>query len=91
VNRIQLALIISYLVTTCYFFFSYLEFSWRHPCSSLEDNFLSVVIFVIAIAFWPLLLPVSLLKIFRMQEFSTSTVVPVVVAMSAFGFVFCII
>ncbi|WP_016873040.1 hypothetical protein ACF3DV_29235 [Chlorogloeopsis fritschii PCC 9212] len=87
-NKIQLALVVSYLVTTGYFFLTYLRFSLRHPASCPAENFLSFVMFVVTTTLWPLLIPISLVQTFKLKEFKFSTVVPVLVAISAFSFVF---
>ncbi|MDR9898604.1 hypothetical protein G7B40_029195 [Aetokthonos hydrillicola Thurmond2011] len=81
----QLFLIASYLLITCYFFSTWLRFSLRHPSSQPEDIFLSFVMFVVTTIFWPLLLPVSLIDIFKTRKFALSNVVPVLVAVSAFS------
>ncbi|MFQ4141472.1 hypothetical protein [Chlorogloeopsis sp. ULAP02] len=86
-DRIQLALVVSYLVTTGYFSLTYLRFSLRHPTCSPEESFLSLVMFVLTTILWPLLIPISLVQTFKLKEFKFSTVVPVLVAISAFGLV----
>lgn len=90
-NKIQSALLISYLLTTCYFFVNWLRFHLRHLTDSPEDIFLSLVIFAIATIFWPLLIPIHCLKIFQTKQLQFSAVIPVLIVISAFGFVFYMI
>ena len=87
-NKIQLALVVSYLLMTCYFVLNWLRFYLRHPVDSPEDNFLSLVMLAIATICWPLLIPIHCLQTFKTRQFEFSTVVPALVAISAFGFVF---
>ncbi|MBW4684224.1 MAG: hypothetical protein KME40_03830 [Komarekiella atlantica HA4396-MV6] len=84
-NQIQVALIIGYLLMTCYFFCNWLIFSLRHPSSSPEDKFLSFVMFLITTIFWPLVVPISCLGMLKKQQLEYSTVIPVLLAMFAFS------
>ncbi|WP_066380138.1 MULTISPECIES: hypothetical protein [unclassified Anabaena] len=84
-NQIQLTLIISYLLMTCYFFINWLRFSLRHPTSSPEDKFLSFIMFLITTVFWPVIVPISLLEVFKTRKLEISTVIPVLLAMFAFS------
>jgi hypothetical protein len=88
VQKIELALVISYLLMTCYFFSRWLRFSLRHPSSSPEDKFLSLVMFFISTALWPLLFPISCLKIIKRRELEFSAVFPVILAAFAFSLSF---
>ncbi|RAM51273.1 hypothetical protein BLD44_028100 [Mastigocladus laminosus UU774] len=90
-NKVQLALVISYLLMTCYFSVNWLRFHLRHPANSPEDKFLSLVMLAIAIFSWPLVIPMHCLQTFKTRHFEFSTAVPVLVAISAFGLVFYII
>jgi hypothetical protein len=83
VNQIQLTLVISYLLMTCYFFTNWLRFSLRHPTSTPEDKFLSFVMFLITTIFWPLMIPLSCLKILKNGKVEFSTVIPVLLALFA--------
>ncbi|NWF62532.1 MAG: hypothetical protein HXY43_25680 [Fischerella sp.] len=87
-NKIQSALVISYLLMTCYFCINWLRFSLRHPVSSPEENFLSWVMFAIATILWPLVIPMYLVKTCKTRQFEFSSVVPMLIAISAFGLVF---
>ena len=89
-HNFQLYLVASYLIITCYFFSGWLGFCLRHPSSCPEDIFLSFAMFVVATIFWPLLVPISFVEIFRTRKFALSNVFPVVVAVSAFGLAFYI-
>ncbi|QSJ15521.1 hypothetical protein JYQ62_27335 [Nostoc sp. UHCC 0702] len=82
-NQIQLTLVISYLVMSCYFFSNWLRFSLRHPSSSPEEKFLSFVMFLITTIFWPLTIPMSLLEIFQKRKLELSNVIPVILAIFA--------
>ncbi|PLZ89616.1 hypothetical protein CEN44_12690 [Fischerella muscicola CCMEE 5323] len=88
VNKIQLSLVISYLLMTCYFVINWLKFYLRHPVDSPEDKFLSLVLLAIAIICWPLVIPIHCLQTVKTRQFEFSTVVPALVAISAFGLVF---
>jgi hypothetical protein len=84
VHKIQLALVISYLLMTCYFLTNWLRFTLRHPTYSPEDKFLSLVMFFISTALWPLLLPVSCIQVIKTRELEFSAMFPVI--LSAFAF-----
>ncbi|MBW4634578.1 MAG: hypothetical protein KME30_22515 [Iphinoe sp. HA4291-MV1] len=84
-NKIQLALTISYLLMTGYFFINWLRFSFRHPSSSPEDKFLSCVILLMTTVLWPIIVPLSFIEIFKTRKVEFSTVIPVLVAVSAFS------
>jgi hypothetical protein len=85
VTQIQSAVVISYLLMTCYFFTTWLTFSLRHPTSSPEDKFLSFVMFLITTILWPLIIPISCLEIFQKRKLEFSTVIPVLLAIFAFS------
>lgn len=82
-NQIQLTLLISYLLMTCYFFTNWVSFTLRHPTSSPEDKFLSFVMCLITTVFWPLIVPMSLVEIFKQRKLEISTVIPVLLVMFA--------
>ncbi|BAZ52872.1 hypothetical protein NIES4103_55370 [Nostoc sp. NIES-4103] len=84
-NQIQLTLIISYFLMSCYFFSNWLRFSLRHPSSSPEEKFLSFVMFLITTIFWPLTIIISLLEIFQKRQLELSNVIPVILAIFAFS------
>jgi hypothetical protein len=90
VHNIQLALVISYQLMTCYFFCNWLRFTLRHPSSSPEDKFLSLVMFFISTALWPLLLPVSCIQVIKTRELEFSAVFPVILAAFTFSVSFCL-
>ncbi|WP_214662643.1 hypothetical protein [Amazonocrinis nigriterrae] len=84
-NQIQLTLVISYLLMSCYFFSNWLRFSLRHPSSSPEEKFLSFVMFLITTIFWPLTIVMSLLEIFQKRKLELSNIIPVILAIFAFS------
>lgn len=84
-NKIESAIIVSYLLMTCYFFINWLRFTLRNPNSSPEDKFLSFMMFVISTVFWPIIIPMSFIEIFKTKKLEFSIVVPVVVVISAFS------
>lgn len=84
-HKIQLALVISYVLMTCYFGCNWLIFCLRHPHSSPEEKFLSSVMLFISTALWPLLLPISCVKIFKARELEFSAVFPAILAMFTFS------
>ncbi|AFY55610.1 hypothetical protein Riv7116_3137 [Rivularia sp. PCC 7116] len=84
-NKIESAIIVSYLLMTCYFFINWLRFTLRNPSSSPEDKFLSFVMFIISTIFWPIIVPMSFIEIFKTKKLEFSVVVPVLVVVSAFG------
>ena len=84
-NKIESAVIVSYLLMTCYFFVNWLRFTLRNPSSSPEDKFLSFVMFIISTIFWPIIIPMSCIKIFKTKKIEFSVVVPVLVAVCAFS------
>lgn len=87
-NNIQFALVVSYLLMTCYFFINWLRFSLRHPSSSPEEKFLSFVMFFITTILWPLVVPLSCVEILKTRKLEFSTVIPVLVAVFAFSLAF---
>ncbi len=84
-DQIQLTLGISYLLMTSYFFCNWLIFSLRHPTSSPEDKFLSFVMFLITIIFWPLTIPISCIKMLKQRKLELSSVIPILLVMFAFS------
>ena len=87
-NQIQLVFVISHGLITCYFFVNWIRFSLSHPSSSPEDKFLSFVMFVISTILWPLVIPMSLIKILKTRRIGFSAVVPVLLAIFAFSISF---
>lgn len=81
-NNFIFPLFLSYLLITCYFFSNWLRFSIRHPISSPEEKFLSFMMFVITSIFWPTLVPMCFVEIFKTRKLEYSTAVPVVIAVS---------
>lgn len=84
-SKIESALFISYVLTTCYFFINWLRFSLRHPTSSPQDKFLSFVMFGISTILWPLVIPLSCVEMFKTRKLEFSTLAPVLVAVCACG------
>ncbi len=84
-TKTESAVFVSYLLMTCYFFINWLRFTLRNPSSSPEDNFFSFVMFIMSTIFWPIIIPMSCVKIFKTKKFEFSVVAPVIVAVSAFS------
>ncbi|MCC5665214.1 hypothetical protein LC653_15135 [Nostoc sp. CHAB 5784] len=84
-NQIQLTLSIVYLFMTCYFLSNWLTFSLRHPTSTPEDEFLSVVIFLVTTIFWPLMIPMSCLEMLKKKQIDFNKMVPVLLAIFVFS------
>lgn len=84
-NQIQLTLTIVYLFMTCYFLSNWLIFSLRHPASAPEDKFLSVVMFLVTTIFWPLLIPMSCLEMFKEKRIDFNKMIPVFLAIFVFS------
>lgn len=82
-NQMQLTLLISYFLMTCYFFTNWLKFSLRHPTDSPEDKFLSFLMFVITTIFWPVIVVMCLWEIINKRQIEFRTVIPVMLAMFA--------
>jgi hypothetical protein len=87
-SKMQSALVIIYLIGTCYFFVNWLRFHLHQVADSPEDSFLSLVTLAIATIFWFLLIPIHCLKIFQKKQLDFSVVVSVLIALSAFALVF---
>ncbi len=85
VNQIQLTLTIGYLLMTFYFLTNWLIFSLRHPASTPEDKFLSVVMFVVTTIFWPLMIPISCLEMVQQKRIDFSKMIPVILAIFVFS------
>ena len=84
-NQIQLTLTIVYLLMTCYFLSNWLIFSLRHPTSTPEDKFLSVLMFLVTTIFWPLMIPISCLEMFQKKQIDFNKMVPVLLAIFVFS------
>jgi len=89
-NKIEFAIIVSYLLMSCYFFINWLRFTLSHPSSSPEDKFLSFVMFIISTIFWPIIIPMSFMEILKTEKLEFSVVVPILVLVFAFSLVFYI-
>jgi len=85
VNQIQLTLVIGYVLMVGYFFTNWLTFSLRHPTSSPEDKFLSLIMFIITTILWPVVIVISCLEVFKKGKLEFTTVVPVLLAIFAFS------
>jgi uncharacterized membrane protein len=86
----QFVLVICYLLMTGYFFINWMRFSLRHPTSSPEEKFLSFVMLIITTVLWPAVVPLSCVEILKTRKLEYSTVVPLLVAVSAFSLALCI-
>ncbi|AVH66773.1 hypothetical protein CDG77_04125 [Nostoc sp. 'Peltigera membranacea cyanobiont' 213] len=84
-NQIQLTLTLGYLLMTGYFLSNWLIFSLRHPTSTPEDKFLSVVMFMVTTLFWPLMIPISCLEILQKKRIDFSQIIPVLLAIFIFS------
>ena len=84
----QLPVIFGYLLISCYFFSSWLRFSLKHPSSCVDDKFLSGVMFLLTTVFWPLLLPISFIEIYKTRKLEVYNVVPVVIMTCAFALLY---
>lgn len=84
-NQMQVSLVISYLLMTCYFFVNWLRFSLYHPTSAPEEKFLSFVMSLITTIFWPLIIPISCWKIINKRKLELNHLIPVILAMFAFS------
>ncbi|MDB9375800.1 hypothetical protein [Nodularia sphaerocarpa] len=84
-NQLQLTLLISYLLMTCYFLINWLKFSLLNPTSTPEDKFLSFVMLLITTIFWPLSIMMSLWEIFNKRKLELRTMIPVIFAIFAFS------
>ncbi|QLE55841.1 hypothetical protein [Nostoc sp. TCL26-01] len=82
-NQIQLTVMISYILMTCYFLNNWMRFSFRNPTCSPEDKFLSFVMFLIATIFWPLIVPMSLVEVIRQKKLDFNTIIPVIITVFA--------
>ncbi len=84
-NQMQLSLLMSYFLMTCYFFTNWLKFTLRHPNSTPEEKFLSFVMFLITTIFWPLTAIMNLWEIFNQRKLELRTTIPVILAIFAFS------
>ena len=78
-ETLQVASIAAYLFVSFYFFINWLKFFNRIRLS-VEDSFLSFVIFVIVIMLWPFVVPMSLMQLLTARKPQFSSMVPVVLA-----------
>lgn len=84
-NQIQVTLLLSYFLMSCYFFTNWLRFSLRHPTSTPEEKFLSFVMFLVTTILWPVVIIMNLWQIFNKRKMELSNVIPVIFAMFAFS------
>ncbi|MDB9541371.1 hypothetical protein NWP22_11870 [Anabaenopsis tanganyikae CS-531] len=84
-NQIQVTLLLSYFLMSCYFFTNWLRFSLRHPTSTPEEKFLSFVMFLVTTILWPVVIIMNLWQIFNKRKLELSNVIPVIFAMFAFS------
>jgi hypothetical protein len=84
-NQIQVTLLLSYFLMSCYFFTNWLKFSLRHPTSTPEEKFLSFVMFLVTTILWPVVIIMNLWQIFNKRKLELSNVIPVIFAMFAFS------
>lgn len=87
-DKILFAFSISYLAVTVYFFTNWLSFYLRHPSDSPLEVFLSFVMFIITTIFWPVVLLMSCLEMFKTGKLELVNIIAVLVAISAFSFSF---
>jgi hypothetical protein len=83
VNQIQSTLVISYVLMTGYFFTNWLTFSLRHPISSVEDKFLSFIMFVVTTILWPIVVVMSCLEVLKKGKLEFNALVPVLLLLLA--------
>ncbi|MDH6098473.1 hypothetical protein NWP21_06370 [Anabaenopsis sp. FSS-46] len=84
-NQIQVTLLLSYFLMSCYFFTNWLKFSLRHPTSTPEEKFLSFVMFLVTTILWPVVIIMNLWQIFTKRKLELINVIPVIFAMFAFS------
>ena len=84
-NQIQVTLLLSYFLMSCYFFTNWLRFSLRHPTSTPEEKFLSFVVFLVTTILWPVVIIMNLWQICNKRKMELSNVIPVIFAMFAFS------
>ncbi len=84
-NQIELSFSIAYLLMTCYFFTNWLIFSLNHPTTAPEDKFLSVVMFLTTTIFWPLMILMSCLEMFKKKKIDINKVIPVILTIFVFS------
>lgn len=84
-NQIQVTLLLSYFLMSCYFFTNWLRFSLRHPTSTPEEKFLSFVMFLVTTILWPVVIIMNLWQICNKRKMELSNVIPVIFAMFAFS------
>lgn len=75
------ALVVAYLLITCYFFTNWLKFFKRNHRLSPEEMFLSLVVLLISTILWPLVVPISSLEHLRVRKLQLSSMMNIVLAM----------
>lgn len=66
-----------YLLISSYFFTNWLKFFKRKPRLSPEEIFLSFVILVVATILWPVVVPISYLKLVKARTPQPSRIIPI--------------
>jgi hypothetical protein len=80
-NQLQLTLVITYTLMGGYFFANWFTFSHRHPASNPEEKFLSLIISLVTTVFWPLIIPISCVKILKTRQLRSDTVIPLLLVL----------
>jgi hypothetical protein len=83
VNKMQLSLVISYLLISGYFLINWVRFSSRNPTSAPEDKFLSFLMSLMTTIFWPLVIPISCVEMIKNRKIELNTIVPIFLAIFA--------
>ena len=80
-NQLQLTLVVTYTLMGGYFFANWFTFSHRHPASTPEEKFLSLIISLVTTVFWPMIIPISCVKIFKTRQLRSDTVIPLLLVL----------
>ncbi len=76
-QKFLLTLILTYLLTSCYYLANLLKFKQQKQLSSVEDSFLFFVIQVITTIFWFVVFPASVWDSCKKGKFEFNTVAPI--------------
>jgi hypothetical protein len=76
-EKFLLTLILTYLLTSCYYLANLLKFKQQKQVSSIEDGFLFFVLQFLTTIFWFVVFPFSLWDSCKKGQFEFNTVAPI--------------
>jgi len=76
-EKVVLTLVLTYLLTSCYYLANLLNFKQQKQVSSVEDSFFFFVLQIMTTIFWFVVFPASLWNSCKKGQFEFNTVAPI--------------